>query len=505
METKHSTTSAGPPPMSALFPKWGVSIKFLIHFLNSPKMKQPMHELAGFTRAEIDTQDLLTLRTICREYRVLATDGMTDTLEFAIYDGTETKPKEYFVDALCQLPTTMAHVCFCIVKPETKKLNGSYAEKIILKGLHPEWVGKPTDFCSHVWKSSFKDFVESLVAEDNERQKSRLGRMGTEQKTSASASDGSETRYYWNDVFVIDENQTDKFPKEYFYTTFRDAVGSIGRTLLVMGSLKNAKPLTRAWCIWEIFCTIDSGGELAIVMPPAARMELKTMLLDDFDEVIKIIMGVKTQNSKAFSEYDLKEIHRIVRETCKGGFNGVDGAVCAGLSEWLGNTAMKFVDMESEDKGMLRLMNRVATLLQQQGKRDEAEPLFRRCLAVREKLLGAEHPSTLISINNLAVLLKQQGKLDEAEPLYRRCLAVREKLLGAEHPSTLLSMYNLAFFLQKKGVLDEAEIMARRSLEGYASRGLKADVKDGVRQLGGILRAQKKDEEADELEQRYNK
>ena len=43
MGTKHSTTSAGPPPMSALFPKWGVSIKFLIHFLNSPKMKQPMH------------------------------------------------------------------------------------------------------------------------------------------------------------------------------------------------------------------------------------------------------------------------------------------------------------------------------------------------------------------------------------------------------------------------------------------------------------------------------
>ena len=73
-----------------------------------------MHELAGFTRAEIDAQDLLTLRTICREYRVLATDGMTDTLEFAIYDGTEELPKEYFVDALCQLPTTMAHVCFCL-------------------------------------------------------------------------------------------------------------------------------------------------------------------------------------------------------------------------------------------------------------------------------------------------------------------------------------------------------------------------------------------------------
>jgi hypothetical protein len=70
-------------------------------------------------------------------------------------------------------------------------------------------------------------------------------------------------------------------------------------------------------------------------------------------------------------------------------------------------------------------------------------------------VLGAEHHDTLISINNLASLLYNQGKMDEAEPLYRRCLAVKEKVLGAEHPSTLLSMYNLA----------------RRSLKGYASRG----------------------------------
>ena len=40
--------------------------------------------------------------------------------------------------------------------------------------------------------------------------------------------------------------------------------------------------------------------------------------------------------------------------------------------------------------------------------------LHRRALAGREAHLGANHPHTLISMNNLATLLEQQGKLNEA-------------------------------------------------------------------------------------------
>jgi tetratricopeptide (TPR) repeat protein len=64
-------------------------------------------------------------------------------------------------------------------------------------------------------------------------------------------------------------------------------------------------------------------------------------------------------------------------------------------------------------------MNNLASLLESQGKYDEAEPLHRQTLALRKKILGPEHPSTLISINNLALLLESQGKYDEAELLYR--------------------------------------------------------------------------------------
>ena len=92
----------------------------------------------------------------------------------------------------------------------------------------------------------------------------------------------------------------------------------------------------------------------------------------------------------------------------------------------------------------------------------------------------------------------------EEEPLYQECLEGRKKVLGPDHPDTLITMYNYAFFLKKKGDLANAETQARQSLEGYFSLGLTSDVKDGVEQLTGILRAQGKDEEAAAVEQTYH-
>jgi hypothetical protein len=57
---------------------------------------------------------------------------------------------------------------------------------------------------------------------------------------------------------------------------------------------------------------------------------------------------------------------------------------------------------------------------------------------------GARHLDTLSSINGLALLLSDQGKLDEAEPLYREALEARRDVRGARHPNTLTSMNNLA-------------------------------------------------------------
>ena len=57
-----------------------------------------------------------------------------------------------------------------------------------------------------------------------------------------------------------------------------------------------------------------------------------------------------------------------------------------------------------------------------QGRYAEAEPLYKRSLATREKSLGPDHPDVAGSLNNLAELYQIQGRYAEAEPLYKRSL-----------------------------------------------------------------------------------
>ena len=75
-----------------------------------------------------------------------------------------------------------------------------------------------------------------------------------------------------------------------------------------------------------------------------------------------------------------------------------------------------------------------------QGKYSEAEGLFERALAIREKALGASHPDVGQTLNNLANLYRDQGKYGEAEGLFKRALAIREQALGASHPDVAATL-----------------------------------------------------------------
>ncbi len=63
------------------------------------------------------------------------------------------------------------------------------------------------------------------------------------------------------------------------------------------------------------------------------------------------------------------------------------------------------------------LGNQVGTYFHQTGNYQEAEPLLRKALMIRKKVLGEEHPDTAQSINNLALLLSLTGRYEESEPL----------------------------------------------------------------------------------------
>jgi Tfp pilus assembly protein PilF len=163
------------------------------------------------------------------------------------------------------------------------------------------------------------------------------------------------------------------------------------------------------------------------------------------------------------------------------------------------------VDLDKEDQSKaMRITNRCGWYLTHMGKYQEAEAMHRRALVASKKVLGAEHPDTLISINSLGLVLNRQGEYDEAEMMHRRALVAREKVLGAEHPSTLISVNNLGLVLDRQGKYDKAEVIHRRALKGY-EKVLGAEHPEtliSVSNLGYVLDSQRKYDEAEAMHQR---
>ena len=74
------------------------------------------------------------------------------------------------------------------------------------------------------------------------------------------------------------------------------------------------------------------------------------------------------------------------------------------------------------------------------------------------------------SLTNLALVYRAQRRYAEAEPLYKRSLAIIEKALGPEHRYVAWSLENYAVLLRATGRSDEAERMEARAKAIHAKR-----------------------------------
>jgi tetratricopeptide (TPR) repeat protein len=120
--------------------------------------------------------------------------------------------------------------------------------------------------------------------------------------------------------------------------------------------------------------------------------------------------------------------------------------------------------LDPEDPDVAMSLNNLAALYNNQGQYGKAEPLLQRALATVEKALGPEDPDVAISLNNLAELYRSQGQYRKAEPLYHRALTIDEKALGLEHPGVARSLNNLALLYDNQGQYGKAEPLYQRAL-----------------------------------------
>jgi hypothetical protein len=90
-----------------------------------------------------------------------------------------------------------------------------------------------------------------------------------------------------------------------------------------------------------------------------------------------------------------------------------------------------------------------------QGRRSEAEKLELEVLEQRKRALGMEHPNTTRAAANLAVTYRAQCRWSETEKPQLEVLEQRRRVPGIEHPDTIKAAVKLSLTYGQQGRWEE--------------------------------------------------
>jgi tetratricopeptide (TPR) repeat protein len=271
---------------------------------------------------------------------------------------------------------TTTDVCNTIVKPLTAVLQCSYCEFL----LHPipsededeeggeegseiiEAVGEVASvFISHAWKYKFLDVVNALELHFKE----------------------TPNIVIWFDLFSNNQHRPD-VPYEWWATTFKSAIKDFGRTVMVLAPWDGPIPFTRAWCLFEIYCTIVSESEFEVAMSGTEKDTFLDEITKDRDAYYKMLANIDVKKSESSNPDDLVRIFEVVEKEV--GFSKVNTMICEKMRSWVDITLKSSLcdpvtsDAErGHDLGLKAVRNMMA----------ELAPSNARGLEVVTDLLGA--------------------------------------------------------------------------------------------------------------------
>jgi tetratricopeptide (TPR) repeat protein len=199
-------------------------------------------------------------------------------------------------------------------------------------------------------------------------------------------------------------------------------------------------------------------GQMAVLR--LINLGLLTMEPDDTVQVHRLVhafVGAVLQDTTALAAVEEALIDRAAVINATGYPSAMPPLV--GHLRWLVRQGALRADM-----GMAYMCNELAFHLYVTGDYARAQPLYERVLAIREQVLGSDHPDTARSLNNLALLLQSTGDYGGALPLYERALAIQEQVLGPDHLATAHSLSSLAGLLMDIGDYDGARPLMERAL-----------------------------------------
>lgn len=324
-------------------------------------------------------------------------------------------------------------------------LNGrklSYCEL----NIDQAFVGTATVFVSHAWSHKFVDVVAAL--------------------RQWSLRNSSVKTYFWFDVFSNNQHMDTSSPDFHWWTSvFKSNIERIGRTLLVL-QWDNPIPLTRSWCLWEIYCSIcrtnstvnhhsnakERKISFEIIMNCEQEHKFSQNLVSDFSSVLTMISDVDMRKARATNPSDEINIFEAVNNQV--GITTINNLISRFLREWMVVAALGVYAQlhnsigiphspppQSTATSALQLVSALSVFLASQGRVYLAEELLERANSWAPSALGADHPNVLQMQSRYSSVLGMADKFNEAIALM--CGVIRRKEKGkSANPLWCLSSPN---------------------------------------------------------------
>jgi tetratricopeptide (TPR) repeat protein len=365
-----------------------------------------------------------------------ATKSVPDT-----HIPTPTAPLGVHVSVLQQFARdhpglTTTELCTTFVKPATLARQCAYIDLLVTDSdartptTNLPLVGPATCFVSHAWMCKYEDVLDCINQHNTKH----------------------PDTYFWFDLVTNNQHKATSFPFEWWCTTFKESIRGIGSVLLCMLPWDNPIPLTRAWCLFEMYSTIDVAAQMHVAIPASQRPAFKQAMGEDFDTITDVLVALDGEKASATNPADKEQIFAVVKTQIEGGFNTLNNTVKNHLREWYLQTCVALATDEQD----ATLLYNLGIALRQHGDHDRALDMLEESLHIKLATLGENDPSTAVSYNAIGGVYESEGDYDVALEYYHKDLSITLATLGETHPNTAASYYAIGVVHWNKGDYDEA-------------------------------------------------
>ena len=105
-------------------------------------------------------------------------------------------------------------------------------------------VGLATVFTSHAWKYLFLDVIDALLYHFQDE----------------------PGIVVWFDLFSNNQHKAVDLDFHWWCNTLKTAIEQFGRTVMVLSPWQDPIPLTRGWCLFELYCTVATNRQFEVAM-----------------------------------------------------------------------------------------------------------------------------------------------------------------------------------------------------------------------------------------------